>query len=283
VQVCGGGDVPDGDLLIAIHAFRSAQAVTDFRARHPGRPVVVLLAGTDVYRFQHSDPEPTLASMAAADRLVGLHDAVAADIPQRFRGKLRVILQSAAPLPWPWRPSRRHVDVCVAGHLRAEKDPLRAAVAARRLPVDSRVRIVHLGRAHDEEWAAAARAEMARNARYLWLGEVPRGEVRRRFARSHAMVISSVMEGGANVVSEALVAGLPVLASRIPGNTGLLGDDHPGLFAAGDDAALSALLLRVERDAAFVEALRARGAALAPRFAPAREGEHWARLLAELA
>ena len=54
---------------------------------------------------------------------------------------------------------------------------------------------------------------MSRNPRYIWRGDVNRTAVQRCYARSHAMVISSLMEGGANVVSEAIVAGLPVIAS----------------------------------------------------------------------
>ena len=36
------------------------------------------------------------------------------------------------------------------------------------------------------------------------------------------MVLSSNQEGGANVVSEAIAADVPIIASNIPGNTGLL-------------------------------------------------------------
>jgi len=85
------------------------------------------------------------------------------------------------------------------------------------------------------------------------------------------MVISSVMEGGANVVSEACVAGLPVIASDIAGNTGLLGQDYPGLFPAGDTAALAALMNRVEQDPYFCAALTEWCHALAPRHTPAAE------------
>ena len=271
------------DLMVAIHAWRSAQSVAQFRERHPRGPLVVLLSGTDIYRFQHSHPETTLASMAMADRLVGLHDEVGDDIPAEHGGKLRIIHQSAAPLPGPRQPSRRTFDVCVVGHLREEKDPLRAALAARRARGGSRLRVVHLGKAHDETWARAAREEQAANPRYVWRGEVPRGEVRRWLARCHAMVMSSVMEGGANVVSEAVVAGLPVLASRIPGNTGLLGTDHPALYPARDTAALAGLLARAEDEEGFLAAVRRHGDARAHLFEAARERERWRALVAELA
>jgi putative glycosyltransferase (TIGR04348 family) len=270
------------DVRIAIHAYRSADAIAACRERHPHDPLIVLLAGTDVYRFQHSDPHPTLAAMAAADRLVGLHELLAQDIPARFRERLRIIYQSAAPLPRPRQPSRRSVDVCVVGHLRAEKDPLLAARAASALGSSSRVRIVHLGKAHDAHWEAAARAEMARNPRYRWHGEVPASAVRRVLARSHAMVISSRMEGGANAVSEAVIAGLPVLASHIPGNVGLLGAGHPGYFPPGDVRALSALLERAELDPGFLAAARRHADARAERFRPHSERAAWQALLAEL-
>ena len=271
------------DLLVAIHAWRSAASVAAFRDRHPSRPLVVLMSGTDVYRYQHSHCEETTASMAAADRLVGLHDRVADDLPPRFRAKLRIIHQSALPLRTPRSPSRRTFDVCVVGHLREEKDPFRAAYAARLAPGASRLRIVHLGKAHDAAHARKVRDETAGNPRYVWRGEVPRWQVRRTFARCHAMVISSIMEGGANVVSEAVVAGVPVIASDIPGNVGLLGPDHPARYPAGDTGALAALLHRAETEPGFLATVRAHGDARRDRFSPERERAAWAALLGELA
>ena len=80
---------------------------------------------------------------------------------------------------------------------------------------------------------------MVANPRYQWRGGVPSWTVRRALARAPLMVLSSIMEGGANVVSEALVAGVPVLASAIPGSIGLLGRDYPGYFPVGDTVALT--------------------------------------------
>jgi glycosyltransferase involved in cell wall biosynthesis len=172
--------------------------------------------------------------------------------------------------------------VCVVGHLRAEKDSLRTAHAARLMPPESRLRVVQLGRAHDETWAREAQAEAAANPRFHWLGEVPGWQVRRRFARSHAMVISSVMEGGANVVSEAVVAGLPVIASRIDGNVGLLGEDYGGYFPPQDTEALARLLHEAETDANFLCNLELQCRRRRPLFEPAREKAAWKALLDEL-
>ncbi|NKC17141.1 MAG: TIGR04348 family glycosyltransferase [Gammaproteobacteria bacterium] len=270
------------DLLVAIHAFRSARAIEAFRSRYPGRALIVLLAGTDIYRFQFSAPHIVRRSLHAASKLVALHDQTGDDLPPEAGPKLRIIRQSALPLPQPLSPSKKTFDVCIAGHLREEKDPLRTALAARLAPSSSKLRVVHLGKAHTRQWAAAARTEMQTNPRYIWRGEVRRWQVRRQFARAHAMVISSVMEGGANVVSEAIVAGLPIIASDISGNQGMLGPAHPGYFATGDETSLAEVLVRAERDRVFLESVRATSLAKAPLYHPDRERAAWSALLEEL-
>lgn len=270
------------DLMVALHAWRSAETVLRYRKDRPQGPLVVALTGTDLYRFIHSHPEATLRSVALADRLVALHDLAGEALPAEHRGKLRVIHQSAPPLSGPRRPVRSEMRVCVAGHLREEKDPLRAAYAVRDLPADSRLRVHHYGRAHSADWTERAQAEQAANPRYRWHGEVPHWQVRRAYATSRLMVVSSRMEGGANVVSEALVAGLPVVGSDIPGNLGLLGEDYPGCYPVADTAGLRELLLRAEGDAAFYRDLEERCAARRHLFTPEREAEAWRLLLSEL-
>jgi putative glycosyltransferase (TIGR04348 family) len=282
VDVATRYDDSPADVMIALHAWRSADSVRAWRTRCRQRPLVVGLGGTDIYRFQHSDPDVTLGSMRVADMLVGLHDLVSDAIPEELHGKLRVIYQSVPPLPRRLPPLRDTFEVLVVGHLREEKDPMRTAQASRLLPVHSQIRVVHLGMAHGEQWSAAARAEMAENPRYQWRGEVPGWAVRRAMARAPLMVLSSIMEGGANVVSEALVAGVPILASRIDGSVGLLGRDYPGYFPVGDTEALAALLHRAETDVAFLAELRRHCATRAPLFEPAREQQSWHDALQEL-
>jgi putative glycosyltransferase (TIGR04348 family) len=267
------------DLMVALHAWRSAGSITTFRERHADHPLIVALTGTDIYRFIHSHPTATLRSMESADALVGLHDKVGAAIPEHFGEKLHVIYQSARPLSRPRKPSKRFFDICVICHLREEKDPLRAAMAARALPASSRIRIIHLGKAHSEEWAEQAQAEMAQNPRYHWQGEVPAWSVRKELVKSRLMVLSSIMEGGANVISETVVAGVPVIASDIPGSIGLLGDAYPGYYPVGDTEALAAQLHRVETDSGFLQALTRHCAQRAHLFTPARERESWRLLL----
>ena len=269
--------------MIALHAWRSADSIADFRARYPEQPLIVALSGTDIYDYIDRDPEPTLHSLACADRLVALQELARRRVPARFRDKVRVVYQSSTlPRP-PTGLSKRHFDVAVIGHLREVKDPFRAAEAARLLPASSRIRIVHLGAAENPHWAAMAKAEMHRNPRYVWRGDRPRAEVRRLLGRSRAMVLSSLSEGGANVISEAAAAGIPVLASRIDGSVGLLGRDYPGYFPVGDTAALARLLQRIESRPEFLAGLRRAIARRAHLFLPAREKAEWKKLIDEVA
>lgn len=269
------------DLMVGLHAWRSAAAIARFAADFPQRPLVVVLTGTDAYCFIHSHRATTLASLEAADHIVGLHPLVGEVLPERLRGKLRAIIQSARPLHCR-RPAKRSFRVCFAGHLRAEKDPLRPAWAVRDLPADSRIRVDAYGAAHTPDWAADAREEMGINPRYRWHGEVPHAQLRRVYACSHLLVLPSVMEGGANVVSEAVMAGLPVIASDIDGSVGLLGPDYPGYYPVRDTEALRERLLRAESDAGYYAALVAACSARRGLFTPQREQAGWAGLLADI-
>lgn len=272
----------EADALIALHAWRSAETVARFRSNHPERPIVVALTGTDLYHFLETEPSGTLQSLALADRLIGLHDRVAQSLPERFRSKLRIVHQSARGRAKREAPVADAFEVLVVGHLRTEKDPFRAALAARRLPASSAIRVIHLGAAHDPAWADAALAEMRDNPRYIWLGDMPPARVRRFMAHARLMVLSSHMEGGANVISEAVVSGLPVLASRIDGSVGLLGEGYPGYFPVSDTAALATLLARAEDDPTFLADLAAACAVRAPLFQPEREKAKLGELVADL-
>ena len=79
--------------------------------------------------------------------------------------------------------------------------------------------------------------------------------------------------------SEAIVCGVPVLATRIGGSVGLLGDSYPGYFEPGDTDGLAALLGRAETDAHYYGELLRTGEVLRPKLSPAAEREAWRLLL----
>ena len=252
------------DLLLALHARRSHGSIVRYAERHPDRPLVVVLTGTDLYRDIRNDVNAQ-ESLELATRLVVLQDMGLRELPPRLRrGK----------------PVESCFEIVVSGHLREEKDPFRGAEALGHLPADSRIRITHIGGAREPAMATAARRWMKREPRYVWLGELARPQALATLARARAMLISSRMEGGANVVSEALTAGVPVLASRIPGNIGLLGARYRGYYPVGDARALAALLRRVETDADFLATLRRQCAARRKLISAAQEKLALRRLLA---
>ncbi len=268
-------------MMLALHAWRSAAAIEQFKQQFPQRPLIVAITGTDAYRFIHSHPEPTLRSIALADQLVGLHDLIANTLPPDQRHKINVIIQSAKPIARR-DPYRRYFHVSVMGHLRDEKDPLRPALAARLLPDSSRIQIHQYGKAVTDDWAQAATQEMQRNPRYHWHQEVPHYQVRRIYQRSNLLILPSRMEGGANVISEAIVAGLPVLASDIEGSIGLLGADYAGYYPLEDEAALAQLLSRCETDEAFLAQLLQQAELRRELFTPQQELNGWRRLLQKI-
>jgi glycosyltransferase involved in cell wall biosynthesis len=158
----------------------------------------------------------------------------------------------------------------MVGHLREEKAPLtfmRAAARLRNQAFDFK----QIGAALTNEYQALAKNLQAQHRHYHWLGNVSRSEARQHIRRAHVLVIPSVMEGGAQVIIEALQSGTPVLASRVSGNIGMLGEDYAGYFPLGDDQALSELLMRCTDTPSFYQHLQAQCNARAPRFALSRE------------
>jgi putative glycosyltransferase (TIGR04348 family) len=259
---------PAPDLMIALHARRSAAALAAFAEAHPDRPSVLVLTGTDLYRDIQQDAVAR-ASLAHATALVVLQPQGLDQLTPAERSKAHVIYQSAPAL----RPARARAgacDVAMIGHLREEKDPL-TFMQASRLVTAPGVRLLHVGGALDPALGQAARETRLDEPRYRWLGALPHMAARRRLARCRAMAICSRMEGGANVIIEAITSGVPVLASDIGGNRGMLGEDYAGLFPVGDAAALARLIDRVAIDDRFRGRLLRQCAARRPLFAPARE------------
>ena len=305
------------DLLIALHARRSAAALAAFRHTWPQRPTVLLLTGTDLYRDIQHDASAQ-AALRQASALVVLQSDGLAHLPAPLRANASVIYQSAATLRAPAgaatsaaatsaataasalatataaamaattmdaattpgsataavtpppAPRRRHLDICMIGHLRAEKDP-QTFMRAAALVTAPAARLLHIGGALEPELGRLARQTQAATPRYHWLGARPHGATRQRLKRSFLMALTSHMEGGANVIIEAVTCGVAVLASDIGGNRGMLGDDYAGYFAPGDAAALAGLIDRCIAEPAFHARLRAQCAARAPLFAPAAE------------
>ena len=269
----------DAALMIALHARRSAPAISAWKRAH-GRPLLLVLTGTDLYRDIDSNGAAQ-TSLELADALVVLNLLGPQRLALAMQAKCRVLLQSCSQRK-PMAKTGRHLRALMVGHLRDEKDPQTYFEAARQLAGRGDILLDHIGAALDPALGAQATALAAALPHYRWLGGRPHAEVRQRIQAAHVLVHASRIEGGAHVVIEALRSGTPVLASRIDGNLGLLGSGYSGCFEAGDAGALATLLQQARDDADMLTALQAQCDARSPLFAPEAEAEALRRLVAQL-
>ncbi|MHB8146212.1 MAG: selenoneine biosynthesis selenosugar synthase SenB [Vulcanimicrobiaceae bacterium] len=273
------GEPCDG--MVALHARKSARSALAFARAYPERPLVVVMTGTDLYR-DIARSRLAQRAMQAARAIVTLQPDGIGHLPRTVRAKARAIVQSS-PARERTLPRRGAAQVCVLGHLRYEKDPLRAAYALRALPRDAPIRVIQAGAALQNRFALAAERLAQTDARYRWLGEVTHARALRILQASDMLVLSSRMEGGANVLSEAIAAGVPVIASDISGNRGILGSSYPAYFPVGDTEACAALLERALHEPRYLPSLRRWIRELGPLVRPARERRLWLALLREVA
>ncbi len=265
------GDDP-ADALIALHARRSAASIQAFADARPDAPLIVVLTGTDLYRDIHTDPSAQ-RSLGLADRLVVLHERAPLDLPAVYRDKTTACFQSTEAQAAILDKPTSHLRALAVGHLRDEKSPQTYFDAARLLEAGGRndIRLDHIGAALDPALGAQASALDRSNPNYRWLGAQPHDATRESIRHAHVLVHPSKMEGGAHVVMEAICCGTPVLASRIAGNVGMLGEDYSGYFEVGDAAALARLLVRCRDDPSWLASLARRCAERAPLFEPQHE------------
>ncbi|MGC6425475.1 MAG: glycosyltransferase [Akkermansiaceae bacterium] len=261
------------DALIALHAKKGAQAVVDYREAFPDGKLIVLLTGTDLY-----DDFPKglgFESLEAADFIAITHEESRAMIPERFQEKVVVVPSSLEMPDISAAPESPPFAISVVGHLRPVKRSFLTIEAVAKNP-DWEVEVWQLGEALDEESAATACAWQKKDSRYRWFGGLPREEGLRKCAASSLTVNSSILEGGANAVLEAMTMGVPILASHIPGNIGLLGTEYPGYFQEGE---IESKLAEILKNPSQLNQWTDLAAERLPVFSRESEREAWMKLL----
>jgi putative glycosyltransferase (TIGR04348 family) len=279
VSVCVDWDGRPADLLLALHARRSHGSVEAFARAHPERARVVALTGTDLYRDLPASHEAQ-RSLALATRIIVLQNDAKRLLAPRLRRKTRVVYQSSDARAGT-APPRDRFRILVVGHLREEKDPFRAVQALALLPALPRIELVQVGDAMTPAMAREARAWMRREPRYRWVGGRTHAIALGWMRRSQLLVVSSVMEGGANVICEAARIGTAVLASRISGNVGMLGRGYPGYYPLFDTDALARWLDRAASEPRALARLKAALRARRRLFAPSAESAALATVIDE--
>ena len=222
-----GYDGKPADALISLHAVKGAPAVFDFQREVPKGKVIILLTGTDIYQGLPEGSQIGHDALLAADRIVVPQEAVISHLPADVRKKTVVIRSSLDPISIKATPSQSPFVISVVGHPRPVKRPFLTIETVARHPEWCDLEVWQLGQALDEESRKTAEAWVQKDERYRWFGGLPREESLARCAKSSLTINSSILEGGANAVLEAMTMGVPVLASRIEGNVGILGNDYP--------------------------------------------------------
>jgi len=274
-----GNDGEPADILITLHAIKGAPAVFDFKKKTPNGRVIILLTGTDIYQGLAEGSQIGGDALQVADRIVVPQEAALRKLPEKVRGKTVVIRPSLDPIAVKATSSQSPFVISVVGHLRPVKRPFLTIETLAQHPEWSDLEVWQIGQALDAEMRKTAEFWMEEDKRYRWCGGLPREESLALCAKSSLTINSSILEGGANAVLEAMTMGVPVLASRIEGNVGLMGDYYPGYFEEGGMAkALEAIMhQRVDLDEwSLLLADRL------PLFSRVRESESWLELLIEL-
>jgi putative glycosyltransferase (TIGR04348 family) len=270
---------PPADLMLALHARRSAASIDAWARTFPTRPLLVALTGTDLYQDIASDPDAQ-RSLAQAWRLIVLQDLGCRALPANLRDKCVVCYQSA-PARRALPKTQRHLRALMVGHLRDVKSPQTYFAAVRALRGHADLLFDQIGEALEPALGEAAAALALECPNYRWLGALSHSATRARIDRAHVLVHPSRLEGGAHAVLEAVVSGTPVLASRVDGNVGMLGDGYDGYFAWNDVPGLVALLTRSLAEPGFLIHLQEQCAGRAALFDPQRERGTLLRLVAE--
>jgi putative glycosyltransferase (TIGR04348 family) len=261
--------VQSDELMIALHARRSYSSIAAWHAERGYEGLCVVLTGTDLYRDIQQDPQAQ-QSLMWAKVLIVLQAAGVAELPASLREKAQVLFQSTSTRQTLVKTNRR-VRAVMVGHLRAEKSPQTFFEAAVLLAERNDIELRHIGGEQDQTLAQQAHDTAAQYPNYQFLGARSHEQTRRYIQRSHVLVHASVMEGGAHVIMEAICSGVPVLASRIAGNIGMLGEDYAGFFTVGDARELARLLVRFREDPSFAAQLQMQCAQRAYLFEAARE------------
>lgn len=281
-RLCHGWNGETSDALLVLNAVKGAKAARDYHEAYPERPIIVLLTGTDLYRDLHDESNGGTSTLIKASRIVVMTDRARSSLSQDFEGKTVVIPQS---LEVPRIEDERVGEVfgmIVLGHLRPVKNPFHLVGIVARHPEWTDVRVWQVGAALSREMTAQALEWEAKDDRYDWCAELPREEGLRLLKRSRLLVNSSRLEGAPSAILEAMHFGVPVLASRVEGNIGLLGEDYEGYFDPENEAELEELLGRAREQPGFLDQLQSRGRERCVLFSREREIKGWKALLAGL-
>ncbi len=276
------------DLVHAFHALQCGGAARLIAAALD-IPYLITFTGTDLYAGRAADGGSDLAELlAAAAALVVFHEGAR----QRLHRLLPHLLTPVAVIPQgvglpptvPPEPAGDVVFLLPAG-IRPVKNVMFPVAPLDRLHASHpglRLRLEVVGPVLDAAYAGEFFSAIDRSPHAEWLGELPFEAMPGLYARSHVVLNTSLSEGMANSLLEAMAFGRPVLAADIEGNRSLVRDGVNGLLYGSEDDFLG----KAELLLASPELRRRLGRAgrehVEAHCSPEREAEAYLKLYASL-
>lgn len=222
-----------------------------------------------------------------AARLVGLSEGVAEALRSSTRHpEVRVIPSASSGLPvddanverLTARYSDRFLVICPAQLVPGQKGQEHLIAAARLLErAGTPVHVLLLGRGGGEPLFR----RLAEGVESVEFGGFV-DNLGDYLAAADALALPSLHEGLGSVLLDAFEAGVPIVASDIPGVRDVVKDERTGLLVRpADPTALAAALARLRGDAPLRARLAAAGRAAAEGYTPARMAERYLALYSE--
>jgi len=178
-------------------------------------------------------------------------------------------------------PSRRPFRIVMAGRLTRQKDypTMLEALALLRKQRTLDVRLVILGDGPDRPALEAKAHQLGVADGIEWSGWVK--NIHAVMARCDVFALTSIYEGFANVLVEAMACGLPVISTDCPSGPAELleGGTHGFLVPVGDAAAIADAVHALSEDPAVYADYQRRARARAERFDVSIVGQHYLTVL----
>ncbi len=219
-------------------------------APYHGRPVVTTLRGSDELLARRRGAPGAVYRMAVSRsaRVTAVNRAfVQGRDPARYRfipNGVRVPDRSPAP-----PGSRERYRFLFVGAVIGRKRVADLLEAFSRAGLAGRAELEIVGDGPEQPGLHRLAARLNLDGAVRFVGQLDHDRALARIASADCVVLPSAMEGRPNVVLEAMAAGRPVLASRVPGTAELVRDGETGFtFEVGDVDGLSGLLQRLCAD-----------------------------------
>lgn len=272
---------PQAEILINLHATRTYPTAKYFKNKYPSSKLITLITGTDLNSDLPNHHPDIIPALELADQIILPSTQALKTLPSEFHHKTIIIPASIIIPKLPETPPLTSPYIILPSHLREVKNPFLINRTLASHP-NLNIQVYTLGSALEPSFQQTAKNYQTLDHRFHYLGETPHPQTLTHIKNATLTLNTSHQEGGPNTIAESITLGTPVLASAIPGNIGMLGENYPGLFTPNSEIALAELIQKYLADSTFKNLLLTKTKNLAPKFNPTQEAQSWLTLVSNL-